>query len=267
MTTLWRIIDSGPCDAAFTMALDEAIAIKVRQEHSPPTLRTYGWSRRSVSLGYFQRSADLDIGHCRENEIDIVRRPTGGRAVLHGDEITYSFSVQTKTGCFSSGLLDSYERISSALMSALSILGLSPRSATNRERTKSENRNTHSPLCFQSVSFGEISINGMKVIGSAQKRWGEGLLQQGSIPLTIDEDEVFKIFQRKTLGMERGTFFGLKQIMPDLSEEALKSALRTAFEKTFHVALECSVPTREELSLALDLAARKYRADAWTFRR
>jgi lipoate-protein ligase A len=242
------------------MALDEAIAIAVRQDISPPTLRMYGWDQRSVSIGYFQRSGDIDIGYCRENDILIVRRPTGGRAVLHNDEITYSFSVKTRTGLFSEGLLDSYKKISTALALALSKVGLSPQSKIHKP-------NPHNPLCFQSISYGEVSINNTKVIGSAQKRWADGLLQQGSIPLTTDENEILKLFQRNIVHVRKEPLIGLKQIVPGLSHDELKNALRISFEETFQVTLIRSSPSQEEISLARELEAQKYLADAWTFRR
>jgi lipoate-protein ligase A len=171
------------------MALDEAIAIAVRQNTSPPTLRTYGWSAKSVSIGYFQRINDINIDYCHNNTIPIVRRPTGGRAIFHGDEITYSFSAKTTSGLFSKGLQDSYKKISTALGLALRKADLSPELKLMRETKHplSASDGQKNPLCFRSISFGEIAIMGKKVVGSAQKRWPDGLLQQGSIPFLIQE--------------------------------------------------------------------------------
>jgi lipoyl(octanoyl) transferase len=269
MSHAWRLIDTGSCNAAYNMALDEAIALAVRQDLSPPTLRIYGWDQRSVSIGYFQRSGDIDIGYCRENNILIVRRPTGGRAVLHNDEITYSFSVKTRTGFFSKGLLDSYKKISTALALALSKVGLSPQSKIKGKNpnTKIPHSISHNPLCFQSISYGEISVDNIKVIGSAQKRWADGLLQQGSIPLTADGNESLKLFQRNIVHMRKEPLIGLKQIVPGLSRDELKNAMRISFEETFQVTLIRSSPSQEEISLARELEAQKYLADAWTFRR
>ncbi len=267
MVNTWRMIDTGAGDAAFNMALDEAIAIHVREEHNLPTLRIYSWNQRSVSIGSFQRSADLCIGHCRDKGIPVVRRPTGGRAVLHDDELTYSFSVQTKKGLFSHGLLDSYHKISTALVSALLKAGLSPQRIMRGRQAISEDRCIHSPLCFRSVSYGEIAVNGMKVIGSAQKRWKDGLLQQGSILLSVDEDEVSNVFQPEAAEISRRSLIGLKQVMPELSHDHLKRAIRNAFEETFQITLVNSLPTQGERALAHELERIKYRTDAWTFRR
>jgi lipoate-protein ligase A len=251
------------------MAVDEAIAAAVRSNLSPPTLRIYGWNALSVSIGYFQRSADIDIGYCRAKNIPIVRRPTGGRAVFHDDEITYSFSVQTRSGLFSHGLFDSYKKISTALALALSKVGLSPQSRTRKTnpKPKTQNLKFHNPLCFHSVSYGEISVNNTKVIGSAQKRWSGGLLQQGSIPLTINQTETRKLFQHDNFQTRKDSLIGLKQIMPSLTYDELKNALLSAFEETFQTELISSVPSEEELALARKLEAEKYLNDAWTFSR
>jgi lipoate-protein ligase A len=269
MNDSWRIIDTGSCKAAFNMALDEAIATAVRQDLSPPALRLYGWEQCSVSIGYFQRSGELDAGYCREKGIQIVRRPTGGRAVFHQDEITYSFSIQTKTGLFSHGLFDSYQKIAAALSMALSKVGLSPRSGIRKGSQKANKPRApfHNPLCFDSVSYGEISVNRNKVIGSAQKRWTDGLLQQGSIPFTTDEELILRLFQGTIAEMRNEPFRGLKHIMPSLSYDEVKNALWAAFEETFQRKLIRAEPSREELALAEELEAQKYLNDAWTFRR
>jgi lipoate-protein ligase A len=126
MTETWRFLDTGPCAAAYNMALDESIATAVRQGNAPPTLRLYGWHEPSVSIGYFQKITDVDAAYCDMRNIPLVRRPTGGRAILHGDEITYSFSSKTTSALFSTGLLDSYKKISTAFVLALKRIGISP---------------------------------------------------------------------------------------------------------------------------------------------
>jgi lipoyl(octanoyl) transferase len=269
MDNLWRFISTGPCGAAFNMALDEAIAIAVRQDLSPPTLRIYAWNLASVSIGCFQKSDEIDTGFCRDNNIPVVRRPTGGRAVCHHDEITYSFAVKTKTGLFSKGLLDSYKKISSAFQLALSKVGLLSESRTNKPNPQCTTKisNFHNPLCFQSISYGEISINDTKVIGSAQKRWADGLLQQGSIPLTIDEELVLNLFGQNIVHTGGKSLLGLKQILPGLSPDELKRTIWAAFEETFQTKLVDSAPSRQEIALAEELEAQKYLNEAWTFRR
>ncbi len=262
MTDIWRFIDTGPCSASYNMALDEAIAIDVRKDNAPPTLRLYGWDVPAVSIGCFQKISDVDIEYCIKKHIPIVRRPTGGRAILHSNEITYSFSVKTTHKLFSKGLFDSYKKISIALGSALSKIGLSPELKLIREAHRLRN-----PLCFYSTSYGEITINNKKIIGSAQKRWTDGLLQQGSIPFTIDKDEMDKVFRFKSHHGIRKTFIELKEILLGLNPDDLKNAIRTSFEGTFNIRLIPLSPSQEEVSLAQEFEAKKYLLHQWNFRR
>ncbi|MEW6215735.1 MAG: biotin/lipoate A/B protein ligase family protein [Nitrospirota bacterium] len=276
MTDDWRLIDSGPCRATYNMALDEAIATAVRKGNSPPTLRLYRWDLPSVSIGCFQKISDINIDYCIERDIPIVRRPTGGRAVLHNHELTYSFSVKTIQGLFSKGLFDSYKKIGYALSLALTKTGLSPELKLLKETRHSSpvtrnsqlaTRNFRSPLCFQSTSYGEITINNKKVIGSTQKRWPDGLLQQGSIPYAIAKDEMVKVFRLESTHWLREVFNGLKEVLPELNPDELKNAIKISFEETFDTRLIPSTPSQEEVFLALELEAQKYLSPRWNFQR
>jgi lipoyl(octanoyl) transferase len=261
MTDKWRFIDAGPCTASYNMAMDEAIASAVKRGYSPPTLRLYNWDRPSVSIGYFQKVGDIDSDYCIKKGIPIVRRPTGGRAILHNSEIAYSFSAKTETGIFSKGLLDSYEKISKAFGLALSKIGLA--SELKLQRVFHRNR---SPLCFQVTSYGEITVNNRKVIGSAQKRWPDGFLQQGSIPFTLDGGEILKVFRLKSSEIEE-KFTGLKNVLPDLGIDSLKSAIRVSFEEIFNIMFIPSFPSQEEISFAEEIAVNKYRSPLWNFQK
>src|SRR5208283_2773466 len=241
--TFWRLIDSGPCEAPYNMALDESIAAAVRSGDSPPTLRLYGWCQPSVSLGAFQKITDIDTSYCAANEVEVVRRPTGGRGLLHGKELTYSFSARNE-GLFSQGLLDAYRKISTSFLLGLQRLGLPVKMKTRHERGSNLVR---SPLCFQSTSYGELTINGKKLIGSAQKRWADGFLQQGSIPYTVDHAALAAVFRNKgTRGkgqesQEAGEsipvqdFAGLKDMVHDFSPPVFKVYIKESFETLFGV--------------------------------
>jgi lipoate-protein ligase A len=269
MTDAWRFIDTGLCSAAYNMALDEAIATAVRRDYSPPTLRFYGWDVPSVTIGCFQKISDIDIEYCTERHFPIIRRLTGGRAILHNCELTYSFSVKTASGLFSKGLLDSYKKISAALCSAMSMMSLTPKLKLQKQARNPQiaSYRTRSPLCFQSTSYGEITINNKKVVGSAQKRWINGLLQQGSIPFTIDTDEMVKAFKLEYAHDINETFTGLKVISHELNPDNLKNAIRTSFEEIFDTSLIPSPPSREEVSFAQELETQKYLSYQWTFKR
>jgi len=263
MDTKWRLIDSGPCDAYYNMALDEAIATEVRRGAAPPTLRFYGWARPSVTLGCFQKTSDIDMEYCKEHNIPIVRRPTGGRAILHGDELTYSFSARTDQGPFSRGLLDSYRRISHAFEMALKKIGVTAGPKKEREKGRVLGR---SPLCFQSSSYGEILTEDKKLVGSAQKRWNNGLLQQGSVPYLSGEEKITGIFGAEKAAALRDCMKALKEILPLLDEYEFRKAVASSFEEAFDVRLLLSDPSQEESLLTEDLRLRKYLQDHWNLR-
>ncbi|MDQ7787748.1 MAG: biotin/lipoate A/B protein ligase family protein [Thermodesulfovibrionales bacterium] len=268
MNNSWRYIDEGVNSASYNMALDEALAIAVRKELAPPTLRLYGWDRSSVTIGFFQRSSDIDAAYCAHRNIPVVRRPSGGRAILHGEELTYSFSAKTDAGIFSSGLLDSYAKISKALELTFARIGIvtetKRRQLSTESKTGSRSRN---PLCFHSASYGEISFQKRKIIGSAQKRWRDGLLQQGSIPAIISYDEVSIIFRCADPKSLKETMCGLREIVPFLTIDGLKSALRSAFEEVFDIQFKRAAPSAEETRLAEELEERKYSTHQWNFQR
>jgi lipoate-protein ligase A len=261
--TAWRLVDSGLCSASLNMAMDEAIAMAVRAGDSPPTLRFYDWETPSVSLGSFQDIEDVDLSYCSAHHIPVVRRPTGGRGILHGEGLTYSFSSRNE-GFFSRGLLDSYRQLSLAFMSAFQILGLEITMKAERESGRNLTRN---PLCFTSSSYGEIQFQHKKLIGSAQKRWHDGLLQQGSIPYTIDNETMKRIFNLPPLPGDRNGMIGLREIVHYLSHEEFKEAVRFSFEKVFRISLIPSPLCQGETLHARDLEARKYRSPEWNSQR
>jgi lipoate-protein ligase A len=262
MTHIWRLIDSGRCDAAYNMALDEAIAISVRNGKSPPVLRIYGWKCPSVSLGSFQNIDDIDLKYCSENNIAVVRRPTGGRGILHGDELTYSFCARNE-GEFSRGLLETYRLLSSAFQSAMETAGLKVSIKTGRESGRNLAR---SPLCFKSTSFGEISFNGKKLIGSAQKRWHDGFLQQGSMPYSIDNEKISLVFKISALTSRyrKQEITGLRELIAKFDPKSLKEAIKLSFERIFNITLVDSLPFRQEHETALVLMKEKYLNPLWT---
>lgn len=243
------------------MAIDEAIAIAVRRGESPPALRLYGWEGLSVSLGSFQKITDIDSQYCISNNIPIVRRPTGGRGILHGDELTYSFSSRNE-GDFSAGLLETYRKLSVAFQSALNKMGLS---VTMKRERESGGNITRSPLCFKSTSYGEISFDGSKLIGSAQKRWSDGFLQQGSIPYSIDYEKADLVFKNEGQGsgVKGQGMAGLRELLPDFNPEKFKQCIKSSFEEDFNITLVDSQPFPREQELARLLCAEKYQSLRW----
>ncbi len=266
MKERWRLIDSGPCSAAYNMAVDEAIALSVKKEISPPTLRLYGWNSLAVTIGCFQRTSDIDIEYCDEKDIPIIRRPTGGRAILHGDDITYSFSSRTWKGHFSD-LFESYKKISKALILALSKVNISAELIIGpKKHCHMYLKQQRSPLCLNSVSYGEITINNKKIIGSAQKRWSDCLLQQGTIPLAIYKEELVKIFRLKNKNVE-DSLIGLNDLLCRIDLFEIKDCIRKSFEETFEIELVSSFLSKQELQLAQEIERQKYLTYEWNFKR
>lgn len=263
MTNTWRYIDSGPCSASFNMALDEAVATFVRQGKQPPTLRLYAWDRPSVSIGCFQKTSDINVAYCESHDIPVVRRPTGGRAILHDRELTYSLSAPAGKEPFSGGLLDSYDKISAAFVRAFRQLGLYVSARTERERGVVLSRSSH---CFHSSSFREILIGGRKLVGSAQKRWKDGFLQQGSIPFSYDAENLRSVFGDDSIGLLMACLTGLRDVWPEMNQERLQEALVSSFGEAFGVSLVLDHPSAAELGLALDLQERKYLKPGWNLR-
>ncbi len=250
-----RLIDHAPAGAAFNMALDEALLDSACAGESPPTLRLYGWHEPSVSLGRHQRAADVDMALCKERSIPIVRRPTGGRAILHGLELTYSFSAHLPLEGFGRSVLDSYGTLSRAFMYAFKRLGLAALMVSRRK--KGPGPDGPNPLCFASASYGEISVRGKKIIGSAQRRCPDGFLQQGSIPLELDRKSMGRVFYKADGDTDHG-MAALGELDGSITLEGLKDAVVEGFKGVFSLDVARSGPDEREEGLAARLAARKY---------
>lgn len=256
-----RLIEQEGNSAFFNMALDEAISEAVRKGLSPPTLRFYQWNRPSISIGYFQRASDINIQYCKEKGYPIVRRLTGGRAILHNDELTYSISARFDVGIFKGNLLEDYSLISNAISNGLRLCGIDTRINHSRRRNREKN-----PACFKFISYGEVTVMGKKITGNAQKRYADGFLQQGSIPITIDRIEL-----RNVLNVSDEVDFNeiatIKEFASGITIDGLINAFKRAFEETLNVRLISDTPTRFETRLAKRLESERYSTDEWNLRR
>jgi lipoyl(octanoyl) transferase len=189
MKDVWRLIINPPARGARNMAVDEAILESVGSGVSLPTLRLYSWEPACLSLGYAQPLADVDIPRLNSHGWEVVRRPTGGRAVLHTDEITYSVIAPQGEPRLAGTVLEAYGRLAAALVEALHLLDLE---VDVQEHTKTGSR-TSNPVCFDAPSASEITFGGKKLIGSAQARRKEGILQHGSLPLIGDLSRIVQV--------------------------------------------------------------------------
>src|SRR5512140_2642825 len=189
--TLWRLLITPPTRGAWNMAADEAILEHIGRGESLPTLRLYAWTPACLSLGHAQPFADVDVARLQRRGWDVVRRPTGGRAILHTDELTYSVMAPTDEPRLAGSVLESYNRLACALLYAIRALGLDacsqPLGAEMHVGAPAGLKpNSANPVCFEVPSAYEITVDGKKLIGSAQARRKEGILQHGSLPLTGD---------------------------------------------------------------------------------
>jgi lipoate-protein ligase A len=181
--TTWRYLDSGPASGAWNMAIDEGLLREATAGNVLPLLRFYTWSPPAVSLGRFQDEASsVNTAACQERGIDIVRRITGGRAVLHNDELTYSVIAPSGGSLFPNDVLGTYKMIAAALLAGLRDLGvvaeMVSRSGRHADRV---HHHPKEPACFSSPSWYEILVREKKIIGSAQRRVPGAFLQHGSI--------------------------------------------------------------------------------------
>jgi lipoyl(octanoyl) transferase len=179
----WRLLITPAAPGAWNMALDEAILEAVEQNLAPATLRLYAWDPPCLSIGYAQPSTDIDFNRLESEGWDWVRRPTGGRAILHTDEFTYSVIAPQSDPRVSGGVLESYRRLSTALLKALHNMNIPAESQQNNQVERNQG---DAAVCFEVPSNYEIVVKGKKLIGSAQARRKNAVLQHGTFPLWGD---------------------------------------------------------------------------------
>ena len=180
----WRlIVEPHPQTGPRNMATDEALLRAVAARQSPPTLRLYAWHPPAMTLGRGQSFAAADLAALRADGVTLLRRATGGTAVFHADELTYSVAATATEPRFATDIVESYRGISRALIRALERLGLRHADASPHAAGRSGPR---SPVCFEVPSDYEITVGGRKLFGSAQMRIRGGILQHGTLPLTGD---------------------------------------------------------------------------------
>jgi lipoate-protein ligase A len=267
----WRFFNTGSQDAASNMALDEAMLLLHDAGITPPTLRVYGWDPPTLSLGYAQNTLrEVNLPVCQQYGVVVMRRPTGGRAVLHDQEVTYSAVLPTALSAGSDSLLEHYRRIGLALVAALQQLGV-PVSLERSRRRAQPQPPAASPACFAALARYEISVAGRKLVGSAQKRLHYALLQHGSMPLWLDRRRLFECLhvppeRREALVQEaHTTMTAVNEVAATpVSAEALHTALRTSFAAAFGVELVERPLLPEEQRLAEELRATKYATAIWT---
>ncbi len=235
----WRIIKSGKMSPAENMAIDEAIFEGNIAGRSEPTIRFYDWNPPTVSCGYNQEAEkEVDFELLDKFGFGFVRRPTGGRLVLHYDEITYAVIAPVK-GLLKGNITDSYLMISTALAQGLNMLGINVE--LEKGSLSSDHQRKSSNPCFTSSSRFELTCCGKKIVGSAQVRRNDVLLQHGSILHIHDQSKVANIIpnltfeQKEKLAhhLSRKTTAINKILNKPVSFEKAVNTLENGFRKTW----------------------------------
>ncbi len=270
----WRLLNSGAHDGYTNMATDEAMLLALQQGLIPPTLRLYAWEPPCLSIGCFQSVAeDVDTDACAARGIDWVRRPTGGRAILHDQEVTYSIVVRQDDERVAGDVMESYRRISLGLVEALRILGVqadmaAPHSPQAQSKAKPA-------ACFAAPSQHEITVGGRKIIGSAQRRQGNVILQHGSLLLGLDVEKLTSVLRypspearTRAAAQVRSEAVTLEELLGRrVSPKSVAGALAAGFASALDVDLVPASLTPAEEAERDRLLREKYRADQWRFRR
>jgi lipoyl(octanoyl) transferase len=257
----WRFVRDPPAAGAWNMAVDEAIAAAVGRAAVPPTLRLYGWQAPTVSLGYGQRwDGGLDREACRRLGVGLVRRPTGGRAVLHAAEITYSASVPLDGEWGRLSVEDSFVRLCEGLLAGLRRVGIEAALGTSGAA------GAHRPTaCFQLRGLPAIVVGERKLVGSAQRRWERSLLQHGSILLRFDPELHGALFSGWTANTSGGITC-LADLKPGIPPGAIEEALLDGWADNCGPGRVAPL-SPEEQDAAARLVRERYGNPEWTFRR
>ena len=275
-----RFIDTGFNDAYTNMAIDEAILHYCKI----PTLRVYGWKQATISIGYNQDlEKEINMEYCKKNSLDIVRRLTGGKAVFHDKEITYSFISPENNDLLPMEINESYKIIAKALVIALKKIGINSEIKKVPEKIKT-------PICFNSSNWYELIVNNKKISGSAQRRMDRKILQHGSLLIDFDYNKNNSLFNSNDLIdnilnlkkritsinnqlkinninynlLEKQSFSGRRKIINFSSE--LKEAIKNGFKENFNFEMINDSLIIEEIKLAERLKEEKYSTEEWNYK-
>lgn len=272
----WLSYDTGPSDAYTNMAIDEVLLNRIQGGEERPVLRFYTWSSPAISVGYFQNiRKEFDLELCRERHWDLVRRLTGGRAVFHDHELTYSLLVPMHFPDLPGNIRESYRYLSQGFLLGLRELGAEAE-LVSLQNTKGGPRKSSakSPDCFASPSRHEISVGGKKIMGSAQRRIASGILQQGSIMISTRRfHEFYEVFLKNTDKIERdirpgSTMTSLHEALQrDIPLNVIKKAILCGFEKALGVRFVDQELTKDEKIEANGLVFSRYKRSDWNLSR
>jgi lipoyl(octanoyl) transferase len=264
MSQPYRFLNTHVQSAAMNMAIDEAVLLHHLRDEAPPTLRVFRWSSPSISLGRFQ-SVEREILRevCEQQGVELVRRPTGGRAVYHRDEFTYSI-ISSKRHGVPSGIVAAYAYLAQGLQAALNRLGV------DAELSDERVSKNPSAACFASSTQADLTSGGFKLIGSAQVWKDDALLQQGSLPLDDRAAEFFAMLRfpdfaarEEALAAYRQKTTPLHTFAPQAAWDDVARAFRAGFSAALQNEFVENELSKSEWALAQRLEEEKYRKLEW----
>ncbi len=261
--TPFRLLVTEPLDGALNMALDEALLLGRLAGAAPPTLRFFAWRPATISLGYGQPlDHRIDVAAATALGIGLVRRPTGGSAILHeGPDLELTYSVVARAGDFdgAADLLETYRWIGAALAAGINRIGV----PVEMVPVQPSDPTAMPTFCFARTGSYELEIAGLKVVGSAQRRQGAGFLQHGAVMLGAAPDRLRRVFPT-----ERDPLAGMTTLDAVLrrrpSFDETMTALADGFREVHGLDLAPGGLTAEEMELAESLVRDKYATDRWT---
>ncbi len=255
-TGIWRFLDTGKGNAIFNMAMDEAILSSVRSGYSSPVFRLFEWNADAITFGYSQCIADiLDTVKCAAKGIEIARRLTGGRAVYHTGDIAYSVTGFTCDERFGGTIKDTFRAISMVIADGLHQAGIDTDIREDNQNSSALSHPMHEP-CFLTASSFEIMLEGKKIAGSAQRRFGKVFMLQGTILTGPGSERIADYMKDGALAAKYRTLLASRTI--DLnnhtsgrfSTETLKQTLFDSFERAVGMPCDRGEPTADELKHA-----------------
>jgi lipoate-protein ligase A len=254
MKDKWRLLETGHLTASINMAIDRAVLVTNSKGKTPPTVRFYGWKPSAISIGYFQSLLDeVDLTVCNDLGVDYVRRITGGGAVYHEKELTYSIVISEFHPTIPKNIMKSYGKICSAVIRGLKNLGI---------------ESTYVPI-------NDIVTNGKKISGSAQTRKQKTVLQHGTVLKDVDVDKMFSLLKVSNEKIKDKLIADVKQrvtsikhvLEKEIQFEEIANSMKLGFEQEFNIELEKGKLTEEEKELTIKFDKECFSTMDWNHRK
>jgi lipoate-protein ligase A len=254
MNEKWRLLITKDRTAYNNMAIDWAVLKASSNEDIPPTVRFYSWKPSAISIGYFQSlKEEIDLKACKELEVDYVRRITGGGAVYHENELTYSIVIPENHPQIPKNIIESYGRICGAIIKGLGQLGIESK---------------YAPI-------NDIIVNGKKISGNAQTRKSKTVLQHGTVIMDVNADKMFSLLKvpnekirDKLISDVKQRVTSIKnQLSKELSFDEVANGMKKGFETEFNVELINNDLTEKEIKDAEKFEKEYFSSREWNHKK